>query len=86
MVLFFGKFFLLVSFETLILHILYNLQIIRLYVKSQNPFKMSFKLKLCSFVSIPCLLKKEINTFDSFGIKWLVVTVLSVDVKYGNTT
>ena len=30
---------------------------IRLYVKSQNPFQMSFKLKLRNFVSSPCLLE-----------------------------
>ena len=59
--------------------------IIRLHVKSQDPFKMSFKLKLCSFVSVPSLFKKEINAFDSFGSESLVVTVLSVDVSYGNT-
>ena len=35
---------------------------IRLYVKSQDPFKMSFKLKLCSFASVPSLFKKE-STF-----------------------
>ena len=58
---------------------------IRLYVKSQDPFKMSFKLKLCSFVSDPSLFKKEINDFDSFGIDWLAVTVLSVDIIYRNT-
>ena len=40
---------------------------IRLYVKSQNPFKMSSKLKLCSFISVPSLFKKEISAFDSFG-------------------
>ena len=40
---------------------------IRLYVKSQDPFKMSFKLKLCSFVSVPSLFKKEVNASDSFG-------------------
>ena len=42
---------------------------IRLHVKSQDLFKMSFKLKLCSFVSVPSLFKKEINAFDSFGIE-----------------
>ena len=57
---------------------------IRLYVKSQDPLKMSFKLKLCSLVSVPSLFKKDINAFDSFGIEWLV-TVFSVDVSYGNT-
>ena len=46
-----------------------NIDGIRLYVKSQNPFKMSFKLKLCSFVSVPSLFKKKINAFDSFGIE-----------------
>ena len=46
---------------------------------------MSFKLKLCSFVSVPSLLKKEINAFDSFGVELLLLTVLSVDVSYGNT-
>ena len=46
---------------------------------------MFFKLKLFSFISGPSLFKKEINTFDSFGIERLVVTVLSVDVSYGNT-
>ena len=30
---------------------------IRLYVKSQGPFQMSFKLKLWSFVSSSCLLE-----------------------------
>ena len=59
--------------------------LIRLYVKSQYPFKMSFKLKLRSFVSVPGLFKKEINAFDSLGIEWLVVIVLSVDVSYENT-
>ena len=43
--------------------------IIRLYVKSQNPFEISFKLKLCSFISVPSLFKKEINAFNSFGIE-----------------
>ena len=43
--------------------------LIHLYVKSQDPFKMSFKLKLCSFVSVPSLFKEEINAFDSFGIE-----------------
>ena len=47
------------------------------------PFK---KKKLCSFVSVPSLFKKEINAFDSFGIECLVITVLSVYVKYENTT
>ena len=42
---------------------------IRLYVKSQDPFTMSFKLKLRSFVSVPSLFKKDVNTFDSFGIE-----------------
>ena len=28
---------------------------------------MSFELKLCSFVSVPSLFKKQINAFDSFG-------------------
>ena len=46
---------------------------------------MPFKLKLCSFVSVPSLFKKQINAFDSFGIESLVVTVLSVVVSYGNT-
>ena len=55
---------------------------IRLYLKSPNPLKMSFKLKLCSFVSVPSLFQKETNAFDSFGIEYLL---LSVDVKYGNT-
>ena len=46
---------------------------------------MSFKLKLCRFVSVASLFKKGINNaFDSFGIEWLAVTVLSVDVCYGN--
>ena len=62
-----------------------NSVMICLYVKSQNPFKVSFKLKLCSFASVPYLFKKEINAFDSFRIECLVVTVLSVDVSYGNT-
>ena len=44
----------------------------RLYLESQDPFKMSFKLKLCSFVSVPSLSKEEINAFDSFGIEWPV--------------
>ena len=57
---------------------------IRIYVKSQNPFKMSFKLKLRSFVSVPSLFKKEINAFDSFAIEGLVIRVLSVDVEYLN--
>ena len=43
--------------------------------------KMSFELKLCSFVSLLSLFKKQINVFDSFG----VVTVLYVDVSYENT-
>ena len=42
---------------------------IRLYVKFQDPFRMSFKLKLRSLVSVPSLIKKEINAFDSFGIE-----------------
>ena len=42
---------------------------IRLYVKSHNPFKISFKLKLRSFISVPSLLEKEINAFDFFGIE-----------------
>ena len=42
---------------------------IRLYVKSQDPFKMSFNLKLRSFVSVPSLFKKEINAFNSLGIE-----------------
>ena len=46
---------------------------------------MLFKLKLCSFVSVPSWFKKEINDFDSLDIEWLVITVLSVDVKYGST-
>ena len=58
---------------------------IRFYVKSQDRFKMLFKFKFCSFVSVTSLFKKEINAFDLFGIEWLAVTVLSVDVKYGNT-
>ena len=29
---------------------------------------MSFKLKLCSFVSVPSLFKKEINAFDSLSV------------------
>ena len=56
-----------------------------LHVKSQDSFKMSFKLMLCSFVPVPSLFKKEINAFDSFGIEWLVETILSVDVSLGNT-
>ena len=40
-----------------------------LYVKFQDPFKMSFKWKFCSFVSVPSLFKKEINAFDSFSVK-----------------
>ena len=46
-----------------------NKNSIRLYVKPQNPFEMSFKLKLCSIISVPSLLKKGINAFDSFGIE-----------------
>ena len=49
-----------------------NWSSIRLYVKSQDPFKMSFKLKFesnLSFVSVPAPFKKEINAFDSFGIE-----------------
>ena len=42
-------------------------------------------LKLCSFVSVPGLFKKDINAFDSFGVEYLVATVLSVNVSYGNT-
>ena len=61
-------------------HILSTLHLfsgtIRLYLKSQDPFKMSFKLKLCSFVSVPSLFKKEINAFDSLGIERLVVTLI----------
>ena len=38
---------------------------IHLYVKSQDPFKMSFKFKYCNFFSVPILLKKKTNTFDS---------------------
>ena len=61
-------------------------QIIRLYVKSQDLFRISSKLKLCSFVSSPCLLKKgqlniqflaiEINIFWSFSIERVIVKVL----------
>ena len=43
------------------------LRLIRLYVKSQNPLKMSLTLELCSFVSVPNLFKKEVKAFDSFG-------------------
>ena len=57
---------------------------IRLYIKSQYPFNISFKSKLWSFISVPSLFKKEINAFDSLGIEWLV-TILYVDVSYGNT-
>ena len=46
---------------------------------------MSFGLKHCSFVSVPSLFKKEINAFDSFVLNDLIVTVLSVNVSYGNT-
>ena len=46
---------------------------------------MSFRLMFCSFVSVPSLFKKEIDAFDYFGIEWLVVAVLSVDVSYVNT-
>ena len=59
--------------------------LIRLYVKSQDLFKMPFKLKFCGFVSVPSLFKKEINAFDSFGTELCVVTALTVDVSYGNT-
>ena len=58
--------------------------------KIPRSFEVYLKLKLCSFVSSPCLFKKrplngyfileEINTFDSFSIQWLVVTVSSVDL------
>ena len=41
------------------------------------------QLKLCSFVWVPSLFKKEINAFDS--LRPGLVTVLSVDVNYGNT-
>ena len=41
-----------------------RLECIRVYVKFQGPFKVSFKLKLCGFVSVPSLLKKEIDAFD----------------------
>ena len=34
-----------------------------------NLLKLIFKLKLCSFVSVPSLFKKEINVFDSFGVE-----------------
>ena len=37
--------------------------------KSQDLFKISFKLKPCSFVLVLSLFKKEINAFDSFGIE-----------------
>ena len=46
---------------------------------------MSFRLNLFSFVSVPSLLKKEINAFDSFSIERLAVTVLSMDDSYGDT-
>ena len=42
--------------------------IIRFYVKSHDT-KKSPELKLCSFVSVPSLLKKKINAYDSFGIE-----------------
>ena len=53
--------------------------------KIARSFKMSFKLKLCCVVSVPSSFKKEINAFDSFGIEWLVVTILPVDINYGIT-
>ena len=43
--------------------------LMKLYVKSQDAFEMSFKLKLCCFVSVPSLFKEEINVSDSFGIE-----------------
>ena len=47
----------------------FSMNVIRLCVKSQDPFKMSFKLKLCSFISLPSLFKKEINALKFFGIE-----------------
>ena len=45
-----------------------SIRTLSLYVKSKDPFKMFFKLKLYSFVSILSLFKKGINAFDSLGI------------------
>ena len=38
-------------------------------INSQDPIKMSFKLKLCSFVSVPSSFKKEMHIFYSFDIE-----------------
>ena len=51
--------------------------VIRLYLKSQNPFKMLFKLKLCSFVSVPSLFKNEISALISSVLNNLLVLVIA---------
>ena len=52
---------------------------ISFYVKPQDSIKMFFKSKLCSFISVPSLFKKEINAF----IFWccMRLTAMSVTVK-----
>ena len=58
---------------------------IHLYVKSQDPLKMSFKLKLAGSSPFQTDSRKKSTLLILFVYNDFFVTVLSVDVSHGNT-